>query len=230
MVTDPVFEPHNYRPRPTSVYGPILSGFEVEHALAQTVRVWMRDYLAEIERRRLLEVGKLPAFRSMVESSTLSKFPEDQLPALLIASSGVEPRGGRIEHNSDGLYTARFRVECGTVISARGNRLAVKLARYYTAALRTLLIQQLPRPRWSGLEGIRRVEWVGERYAQLGDISERTQAGGMAAVIVEVEGVSQWGQGPLEPSDPPIPGDWPVAERVEVTVIKEELSHAASRD
>jgi hypothetical protein len=220
-VTDPIFEAHEFRPHPRTAYGAILSGFEVEHAVATTVRVWFRDYLAELERQRHLEVGRLPVFRSLVQSSSLSKMPEDQLPALLIASSGVESRE-RVEVNSDGWYTARFRVDCGAVVSARGNRLAVTLARYYTAGLRAMLLQQLADPRWSGLEGIRRVVWVTEDYRQLGDISERTQGGGIARFVVEVEHVTNWVMGPDEPTEPPEPELRPIATSVHVTVEKEE--------
>ena len=220
-IADPVFEAHEFHPHPRTAYGAILSGFEVEHAVATVVRVWCRDYLAEIERQRGLEVGRLPVFRSLVESSSLSRMPEDQLPALLIASSGIEARD-RVEVNSEGWYTARFRVDCGAVASARGNRQAVKLARYYTAALRSMVVQQLADPRWSGLEGVRRVVWTGEDYRQLGDISERTQGGGIARFAIEVEQVTNWVMGPDEPTEPPEPDLRPIAQSVHVTVEKEE--------
>lgn len=220
-VTDPVFEAHEFHPHPRTGFGAILSGFEVEHAVASTVRVWLRDYLAEIARQRRLEPGRLPVFRSLVDSNALVKLPEDQLPALLIASSGTETRD-TVEVNGEGWYTARFRVDCGAVISARGNRVAVKLARYYVAALRALVLQQLAKPEWSGFDGIRRVAWRGEEYRQLGDISERTQCGGIAQFVIEVEGVTNWVMGPDEPTDPPVE-DWrPIVESAHIVVEKEE--------
>lgn len=225
-IADPVFEAHEFSPHPRTAYGAILSAFEVEHAVARTVRIWIRDYLAEVERQRRLDVGGLPVFRSLVQASTLTdKMPEDQLPALVIASSGTEvSRAGRaVEVNSEGWYTARFRVECGAVISARGNRQAVKLARYYAAALRALVVQQLPRPRWSGLDGVRRVEWAGEQYRQLGDVSERTQCGGIAQFAVEVEQVTNWVMRPDEPTEPPASDLEPIADSVHVTVEKEPI-------
>ena len=220
-VIDPVFEAHEFAPHPRTAYGAILSGFEVEHAVAQIVRTWGRDYLAEMERQRHLEVGRLPVFKSLVDSSSLERMPEDQLPSLLIVSSGIESRD-RVEVNSDGWYTARFRVDCGAVVSARGNRLAVKLARYYTAALRSMVVQQLADPRWSGLEGVRRVVWTGEQYRPLGDISERTQSGGVAQFLIEVEQVTNWVMGPDEPTEPPEPDLRPISQSVHVTVEKEE--------
>jgi hypothetical protein len=228
-VTDPVFEDHVFAPHAATAYGPILSGFEVEYAIATCTRFWIRDYLAEVERQRRLEVGRLPLIRSIVESSEPTKYPEDQLPALLVACGGIEARPAR---NSEGAYTARFTVDCGAVVSARANRQAVRLARFYTAAIRAMLLQQLPDVRWSGLEGIRRVEYAGEVYQQLGPISDRTQCRGIVQLVVEVENVTNWVMGPNTPSDPPIGVYLNDAETVEVTVIKEPLGgeSAATRN
>ncbi len=150
----------------------------------------MRDYLAEIERQRGLEVGRLPAFRSIVVSAELEKMPEDQLPALLIASPGTEAsagaRGGRIEAHGDGGYLARFRVDCAAVISARGNRQAPRLARLYAVALGALLVQQALQP---CPLSIRRVDWVSDSYALMASDADRTQSGGIVRIGVEVADV-----------------------------------------
>jgi hypothetical protein len=223
-VVDPVFEEHQFRPDWRSAFGPILSAFEVDHAIARCVRAWIQDYLAELSRQRGQGPDTLPAFRSIVASVEARHYPEDQLPALLIAPTGVESRGGRIERNGEGLYTARFRVDCGAVISARGNREAGRLAEDYAAAVRALLLQQLAKPRWSGLEGVRAVDWVGERYQALDQASDRTQARGITQLVVEVEDVTSRA-GPDEPAYPePI---WLTdAETVEVVTVKEPIGGA----
>jgi hypothetical protein len=225
-VTDPIYEDHEFAPDRRSAFGPIFSAFEVDHAVATCVRAWVRDYLAELARQRGLDPEALPAFRSIVDSSEARRYPEDQLPALLVASTGVESRGGRLELNGDGFYTARFRVDCGAVVSARGNRHAVRLARYYAAAVRALLLQQLAKPRWSGLEGVRRVDWVGERYQALDEASDRTQARGTTQLVVEVENVTNWAMGPDEPVFPE-PTWLTDAETVEVVTVKEPISGGA---
>ena len=225
-VTDPVYEDHEFHPDRRSAFGPIFSAFEVDHAIATCVRVWIRDYLAEISRQRGLDPEALPPFRSIVDSAEARRYPEDQLPGLLVVSTGIDAPGGRVETYSDGLYTARFRVDCGAVISAGGNRQAVRLARYYTAAVRTLLLQQLAKPRWSGLEGVRRIEWVGERYQPPTEASERTQARGTTQLIIEVEHVASWAAGPDEPAYPE-PTWLTDVETIEVVTIKEPISGGA---
>lgn len=223
VLTDPAYEEHVFLPDRSTVYGPILSGFEVEHAVAQTVRVWIRDYLAEVERQRQLQPGRLPPLRSVVTSAEEVKYPEDQLPGLIVASPGTQARAGRMEVNADGYYTGRWPVDATVVISARGNRQAGRLARLYTAAVATLLVQQLPDPRWSGLRNVRRVELIGETYPQPGAVSDRTQHRGTAQIVVEVEQVRNWAMGPEEPTDPPAGAYLPDVELVDVTVIKEPL-------
>lgn len=229
-VTDPVYEPQRFKPDPRSVFGPIVSAFEIEDALVGCVRKWIRDYLAEVQRQRHLEPDGLPEFRSIVAAGDISKFPEDQLPSLMIASPGLDTTGsrGRLEAHGDGGYVARWRVECNSEISARGNRQALRLARLYTAAVRTLLVQQaLDRDDADDALELRRVEWTGERYDLRDSTTDRTRAAGTTILAVEVAEVTNRQMGPLEPLYPPTgPGEppdemlRPIAETKHVTVTK----------
>jgi len=203
-VTDPVFEDWTYDPHPLTQFGPIVSAFDVEWLLAQTVQRWICDYLAEIERQHQLRPGGLPVFRSVVVSQELGKFPEDQLPAFLIASPGIEPtsRGsaGRLEVSGDGYYTTRWRVECASHVAARGNRLAVRNARLYAAAVRALLVQKALGD--TGALQVRRVDWTAERYGLLDSDAERTICAGVVGVGVEVAQTLNRQLGPPEPHCP----------------------------
>lgn len=229
-ITDPIYEPWVYKPNPDSAFGPIISAFEVELAVADSVRRWMPDYLAELERRRGLEAGRMPAFRSIAVSAELQRMPEDQLPALLIASPGIEvsasAAAGRIEIHGDGGILARFRVDVAAVVSARGNRHGLRLARLYAAALRTLLVQQALQPT---VLDLRRLDLTGERFDLLDADGDRTQGAGVVSIAVEVADVSNRLMGPLEPGLPPTePGEppeemeWPIAQTTHVTVTKQE--------
>lgn len=226
-ITDPVYDDWTYAPDARSAFGPIVSAFEVELAVATSTRRWFGDYIAEVERRRGLEAGRLPTFRSIVLSAALEKMPEDQVPALLIASPGIETSAGssagRIEAHGDGGYLARFRIDAAVVISARGNRQAPRLARLYVAALRALLVQQALQP--CPLD-LRRLDLVGEEYTLLDSAADRTQGAGTVRIAVEVADITNRLMGPLAPvlppTDPPSPMEWPEAQRVEVTVTKQE--------
>ena len=234
VVRDPVWEEHRFDPDPRSAFGPIISAFEVENALAECVRVWLRDYLAEIERQRRLPVGRLPAFRSIVASAQPEKWPEDQLPALLIASPGLDTGGqcGRLEVHGDGGYVVRWRVDCVSEISARGNRQAIYLARLYTAAVRGLIVQQALRapypPEGLGLR-LRRVDWTGERYDLRDWTVDRTRCAGTVSFVVDVAEVLSRALGPRVPAYPPTGGGEPPPEmlmpevdRAVVDVTKQE--------
>jgi hypothetical protein len=231
-VVDPLWDAHHFEPDPASVFGPIISAFEVEHALATCVRIWIRDYLAEVERQRGLGVERFPRFRSIVASGNAAKWPEDQLPALLIASPGLAETGARrgIEVHGDGGYVARWRVDCVSEVSARGNRHAIMLARLYAAAVRTLIVQQPLRGPSDPPPWLRRIDWVGERYDLRDWTVDRTRCAGTASFVVECHGVSTRGLGPREPLYPPTDGGkppdemlMPDVERASVRVTNTEV-------
>jgi hypothetical protein len=233
-ITDPVVDAHSFAPDPASVFGPIVSAFEVEHALAACARVWIRDYLAEMERQRLTPVEGMPPFRSIVAAAAPEKWPEDQLPALLIASPGLAETGARrgLEVHGDGGYVARWRVDCASEVSARGNRQAIRLARLYAAAVRALIVQQTLRvSRFvdAPLPSLRRIDWTGERYDLRDWTIDRTRCAGVVSFVVEVADVMTRGLGPREPMYPPTgPGEppepmlMPDVERARVDVSKKD--------
>jgi hypothetical protein len=230
-VRDPAYAPASFDVDPRSAIGPIVSAFEVEHALAECVRRWQRDYLAEVCRQRALEPEQLQPYRSIVVSSEIEKMPEDQTPTLIVASTGVAA-GGRplgIRERGTGQIDARFGMDVASLISARGNREALRLARLYTAAVRALLLQQALAPT-SELE-LARVEWTAERYgpAPLGSEADRTIALGVASFVVDAANITNWQLGPreplfepTEPTEPPPPFEYPEAISHEIDVDKKE--------
>lgn len=205
VFTDPVFEPARFAPDPRTAFGPIISAFEVEHALVACVRIWIRDYLAEMERQRGQAVEGMPPFRSIVVAGSPEKWPEDQLPALLVSSPGLAETGTRrgLEVHGDGGYVARYRVDAVSEVSARGNRQGLRLARVYAAAVRALLVQQPLRAASKPPPWLRRVDWVGEDFTLRDWTVDRTRAAGRVAFVVEVADVMTRGLGPRAPTYPP---------------------------
>lgn len=218
-VVDPLYEPHVFKPHPRTAFAPIVSAFEVERSIAELARVWIRDYLAEVARQRGLDPDAFPAFRSIVASARQQRLLEDQLPTLILASPGIVPlTTGHVEARGSGAYTARWRLDAGAIVSARGNRQAVKLARFYAAAIRAMIVQQATDPRWA-LVPVRRVDWTGERYDELDSTADRTLCSGVANFIVEVPEATNWLEGPTEPTYPRS-AELPEVDRVNVTVTK----------
>ena len=201
-----------------SVYGPLVAASDVEDALLGALGAWLPSYLYELERQHGMEVDSLPVPRSWVRSAEVEKFPEDQLPCVMVASPGLTEAplaDGR------GQYTARWRVLMAAEISARGNRLALVLARLYATGLRAIAVQQ------QVLEplDLRRVDWMGERYDVLESVDDRTVCIAQVELAVEVAGVTDRNTGPLLPEASPSPDSptWPVAQTAEVEIQKVPL-------
>jgi hypothetical protein len=207
-----------------SAFGTLVSAYDVELALRDHGQLWIADYLAEVDRLHAQLVATLPQPRSWVISSEVEKMPEDQTPAVVIASPGLTdpPRA-----DGQGIYWARWRVNVGAHVSAKGNVYALRLARLYVLALRALYLQQQV---ISDALSIRRIDWADERYDTLPSVDDRTVCTAVVELAVEVAGVTQRHAGPFSPILPPgQPLDpdsptWPVAEIADAAVTKEPLS------
>lgn len=209
-------------PRP-SAFGPLVAASDVELALLAHVQLWLADYLAELDRKYDDDVGTLPYPRGWVISAAVEKMPEDQTPCIVVASPGLtDPPLA----DGSGAYTARWRVDVAVVLSARGNRLALRLARRYALALRALCVQQ------QTLDDelvVRRIDWVDESYDVLDSIDDRTTCVATVELAVEISDVTSRNQGPMSPGLPPgqLGPDsptWPESSEVDVTITKEPLA------
>jgi hypothetical protein len=185
-----------------TIFGTIVAASDLESALLEQLRRWLPDYLAEVDRQHGQPVGTTPKPRSYVVSSELERMPEDQTPAVIVRSPGtLEPP----DVDGRGVYSARFTIDAGVHLSARGNTHALRVARVYTSGIRALLVQQ-----------------------QLLDaLDER-----VVVLAYTLDDVVTRGAGPLEPTVPPTPPDqtpppiapdWPTAETVDSDITKEPV-------
>jgi len=212
-------------PLSESAFGPLVGGDDVEDYLQAVLERWYPSYLWEVERHTGTPPGSLPLPRSLVRSSEIEKFPEDQTPVLFIASPGLtDPPVA----DGAGYYTATWLVNLAVQVVAGPNRRALELARWYTLALRACVLQQQQDP--GILLRLRnvRVDWRDERYDTLDSVDDRTVCIGRVETAVTVAEVVQRGLGPLEPLIPPQPGPdpespgWPPATSVITDVQKIE--------
>ena len=210
-VQSPIYQQPAWQPPgPENPYGPIVSGFEVEQALATLIREWMPDYLRALESQRGLPDGKLPNFKTEVPTSfDADRLREDQLPALSIIAPGMTERP---EVHGDGTYFARWQADCVSVCSGAGNRQARRLAQWYTAALRALVVQhqQLDPTELTVIA----VDPMGELYTTRSPTEERTLGEGVARFVVHVAGVTYRDAGP-----------WPLHKAGEDATLTEALTH-----
>lgn len=193
-----------------SAFGRLVSAYDLESAMVGTVKRWIGDYLAEVERRHGLSVGAIPRPRSYVVSADTEKMPEDQLPAVLVASPGLD------DHpmpDGSGTYWAPWTLNLSAQVAAGGKGNAQRVARLYATALRGIAVQQQSDPATNPLD-MRRVDWIDERYDLLDSIDDRTICVATVELRCEVAGVASRNEGPLEPSEqapPPVSPTWPEA-------------------
>lgn len=189
------------------LFGPLVTGTEVESAARETLQTWMPDYLAWLERKYDRAEGSLIAPRSWVSSGDIDRWPEEQLPTILLLSTGVSEEPDRDGSN---IYRAKFAMGLAVVVSARDREGTDELAKLYTAACRAILLHH---PSLGGLATA--VEWVDERYDMLPSRNRRQLAAGQVVFRVAVSNVAKAKVGPITPS---AVGPEPRVEETEIDV------------
>jgi hypothetical protein len=225
VTPQPIYEDWTWtHPPDTDPFGPIVSGFEVEHALAMCVRRWMPDYLRAMEEQRGIPAGKLRAYRSEVPTSQdANRLPDNKLPAFAMVSRGYTDRPSV---SGDGCYSARWRVDMHTVHAAKGNRQARRLAQFYAAGLRAIVTQHrsldlgaLPwgdMPPESDLT-ILGIDLLAEGYTMRPE-DERTMGEGVVTVQVHVADITTRDGGPWPMYEPGEVQDLPTVETYDIVV------------
>jgi hypothetical protein len=208
--------------QPGTVYGPLIAATDIEDAIQAVLQEWIGGYLFELERQHGLEVGALPEPRSWITSAQIEKFPEDQTPCVVITSPGTldEPAA-----DGRGLYRARWRIDIATQAVAGGNRIALRLARLYTAAMRAVAVQHQD----AGLA--RRVDWLGESYDVLDSADDRTVCIGVCRLRVEAYDVTNRNTAPTDVETEPGPDSptHPIAQTHDELIVKWPLAEPFPR-
>jgi hypothetical protein len=203
----------------TNVFGPSVSGATVERRIAEFVEPFLNDYIAEAERIDGWATGEIERPLSVVPASNLDRWPEDQLPVLVVVSPGIT---GTPERRGDGSYRAVFGVQFAPVVSADTEANTRRLAQAHALAMRLLVVQH------GGLGGIASdVRWIGESYDAIPFEQTRTLQAGLVAFNVGVEAVASEAYGLPEPlPDPQTPGQWPEATVVDTKVDSIAITEA----
>lgn len=197
-----------------SPIGRLVSGRDVELAALAMLKRWTPTYLAEAERQTGRDPKALPRMRSWTTTNEFEKWPEDQLPSVLLISPGLaEPPSP----DGRGYYRAKFSLGLAVIVSANTADSTAALAKLYCAVLRACMVQH------QSLEGFASgVDWMDETYDDLPSEDGRTLGAGQLIFAVEVEAIARRWNGPAFPSEPPdddadpLPED-PTVETVEIT-------------
>ena len=199
----------------STIFGRIVSGYDVEQWVLALLKRWSSTYLSEVERQHGYSAGTLQRVRGWVLAPSFEKWPEDQIPGVLVVSPGLVPPPTR---DGDGNYRARWRVDLGCLCSARTQQQSHEQAQLFLAAHKAIVAQ---RPSLEGhADG---VTWLDESYSVLDYDDTRSLYAGYATLTVEVDDVLTTLAGPVTPDDPlPLDTDpwplWPEAVTVDVDV------------
>lgn len=185
------------------IFGPLIVGTQPEEAVEATLKLWMETYLGRLNRA----IGKPPHWLQAPKSYTITSdwdhFPEEGVPAVLIMCSGVAKplMDGKRE------YRAVFPIRVGIFVESQDRKSTDRLAKYYGAALRELLLHKGSLGNFATATA-----WEGEKYGtRVSDRSQRTFGTAEVELNVEVRRVVKRLSGPAAPLTDPTkpPASWP---------------------
>jgi hypothetical protein len=158
--------------------GRVLTGADVEDAVRVHLATWLPTYVWELERQQGRDPDSVPMLRGVpLVSNDFEKWPEDQLPCMMIVATGLSDVPQR---EGSSAYRARWAIAVGVIASARTQAATNDLAKFYGAAVRAAMIQH------RGLGGFARgVEWLDERYDDI--VADDLRSLASATLVFEVE-------------------------------------------
>lgn len=172
----------------------------------------MPAYLAEVAAQNDIN-GAIRQPRTIKAAGGLEKWPEDQLPALIVVSPGLrqEPTGPK-----DGWIAATWILSVAAVVSAATQIDARYLASLYGAAIRGAVMQN--RTLGSGRQDVR-AEWANEDLDEIAPEDNRTLTAALEIFNVHVSRAVCQTCGPAEPPE----GPW-LIDTVIIDIDKKELT------
>ncbi|MGZ4530809.1 MAG: hypothetical protein ACXVXP_00485 [Mycobacteriaceae bacterium] len=192
-------------------FGSLVLGTDVSDAVTLTLQTWFPTYLAMMDRRLAsLNLGSLPAPGSYVTSSDPRHWPEDQPPAVVVAVPGTL---GQPKRDGSRNYRAFWDVRVIVFVTASDRESTERLAKYYGAAVRLLLLNKGSLGNFAA-----GTEWYGEFYeTKIADRDQRTLGSCENRFSVDVRDVVRALGGPPAPITTQ-PADWPEATSVKATL------------
>lgn len=152
--------------------------------------------------------------KSYATVSEYDRFPEQGLPAIIVAAPGLAEAPVL---NGAGDLRADWIIEVSATVSANGARATRRLSQMYLAAIQGAILQ-----RRSLGDPYSAAYLTDVQYADVPSERRRSIAAAAAAFRVSVEGILSTKAGPVTPEPPdPVPATWPVIETVNVELETE---------
>lgn len=193
-------------PTPPVTVPTVISAHDVEQAVIDALKVRLAYYMEQLGH---------PVPRSYGRAMDHDRFPEQQTPAIVVVSAGMEDKPLRL---GDGTYIGYWRISIDVTVNAKDADAASKLSKEYIAVIRAILLQQ---PSMGGFA--RGLTWMDESYLELPPSSRRSMTISSISFIVEVANVVNARELPFMTDGPvPTPSGFQVEEPV-TTVVNEEV-------
>lgn len=206
----------------SAVFGDFVADWQLEQWVVNHLRAWMPDYLPNAQRHAETVLGvELSEDLELPKSYPVTprepdKWPEDQLPAIMVVSTGLTDTPRR---NGDGVFRGSFSVGIASICSAGDEEMSKLFAGLYFAAAAQIL---LDKPSLGGFaqgvtfDGPPQFDWLsGER--------NRTLASRYCVFAVDVDRIFEVTGGPDDHLEDPTedPGDRPTVDTHELVLEKQ---------
>lgn len=187
-------------------------------ALAEADPTASRDELIEELQDRIdagtIKPRQLATPKSYATVSEYDRFPEQQLPAIIVAAPGMVQQPIR---NGDGYLHGTWTIEVSATVSAPNGKETRQLSQLYLAAIQGAILQRRSLGDPFSAANLMMVE-----YADIPNERRRSIIAAVAAFEVSVHEMISTKQGPVSPEPPdPIPPTWPIATEINISVQKE---------
>jgi hypothetical protein len=184
-----------------SNYGPIVSAWDVEQAVRDTLKAWIDTFLGEKERQSAgrWSPRQIQRPRSWFIQSAFHDIPEQLLPVIHVESATKTSR-----HADGGRVDGQWAMNVQGVVKGRNRQTSREMLGLYEACCSVILEKH------GDLGGIASgVTLSGARYDLISPDRDRTLVGFEIPIIVSVDHIADRFGGPTAP-DSPAPTPLPV--------------------
>lgn len=209
------------------LYGPLISTEDVVEAAVTTLRLWMREYIASVERSHQLQRGTIPrppTPESYHGGNDFDSWIAEDAPEIMV----VAKPSGEPELSASAGYTQGYELQVGCLCIGKGSELAeraeddARIVCSHLGAASMLLVQQ---PTLGGLT--ERLRMTGAPDITFPDPERRAVQQVVTTFEVWVSSIIREDAGPVGPTPKESPGfegieepfqEAPTVETVDITV------------
>lgn len=178
----------------SEVYGPLVTGHDVEAAVETTLRAYFPGDLGDLAYRVKGDRRGIEPIRSWSTATSVDRWPEAQLPAIVIVSTGLTGEPSQV----NGSYSAWWDVGVAAITAGTDGAQAARVAKWYAAVARRVVLQHATLGGFADA-----VTLTDESYDVVPFEDGRVHAGAEVGFSILVGDIVNAHAGPTEPPDDP---------------------------